>query len=221
MKDKLFKYIPVILSVLALFVSIMSYRQSKEVHNYNVQHDMLLDTPSLTEKVDSNQVVWKLNKDNTELQYMRIWLPSKLSELPIDVMTKPLTIQRHNLEPIVQEYVKSNIEGKDSSAIVGEIALPVVVDYSAIISGFPYTLRELRNLIFRYYVEDNTTSVNYCNSILIGKCTFPLIDHTSIINWIVPMAEERIQELDKNDIKELLDNELEKQSLEIKAKLNN
>ena len=219
-KNKLIKYVPVILSLIALVVSIMSYRQSQSIHNYNVQHDMLFDTPSLTENVDSTQTIWGLNKDGAELQYMRVWLPSKLSELPIDVMTKPLIIQRHNLEPIARRYVKANIIGNDSMAIVGELALPTVIDYSAIISGFPYTLREFRNLIFRYFVEGNATSVTYCNSILIGKCTFPLIDHSSVINRIVPMTKERIQELDKIDIEELLDNELEKQSLDIRAKLN-
>lgn len=145
MKNKLSKYIPVTFSLIALIVSIMSYRQSQAIHKYNVQHDMLLDTPSLTEQVDSSHVVWGLNKDNTELQFMRIWLPHRLSDLPIDVMTKPLTIHRHNLEPIAQKYVNLNITGNDSTAIVGEIAIPTVIDYSAIISGFPYTLRELKN----------------------------------------------------------------------------
>ena len=82
-----------------------------------------------------------------------------------------------------------------------------MIDYSAIVYGFPQTLRENRYLIFDVYCGDHL-KIDYSNSFLINKCGFPLKSHRFYIGPLASSLEGKIIERDREDVLMLLAEQL-------------
>ncbi|WP_290451930.1 hypothetical protein [uncultured Muribaculum sp.] len=89
---KILKFImavlPIIISVIALIISYLSYYTSKQSFEYGISKDMIIHTPAIKEKIDSLELSFNLNNDNSELQGICITLPNSIQEKPIFVNTK-------------------------------------------------------------------------------------------------------------------------------------
>lgn len=175
---KILKFImavlPIIISVIALIISYLSYYTSKQSFEYGISKDMIIHTPAIKEKIDSLELSFNLNNDNSELQGICITLPNSIQEKPIFVNTKPINLSKHYLEQLAKNYLYEFVEAKDSVVIVGTFAIPIIIDYSAIAYGFPQTLRENRLLVFNLHFCDNILDLSFSNTYLISRCGYPL-----------------------------------------------
>ena len=214
---KILKFImavlPIIISVIALIISYLSYYTSKQSFEYGISKDMIIHTPAIKEKIDSLELSFNLNNDNSELQGICITLPNSIQEKPIFVNTKPI-----NLEQLAKNYLYEFVEAKDSVVIVGTFAIPIIIDYSAIVYGFPQTLRENRLLVFNLHFCDNIFDLSFSNTYLISRCGYPLKNHTFYTGVFSSPLEEKIKKQDQIDIQELLKGQLDEITHNFKQK---
>lgn len=59
--------LPIIISIIALFVSYLSYNTSKQSLEYEINKDMMINTPAIEENIDSLELSFSLNNDNSEI----------------------------------------------------------------------------------------------------------------------------------------------------------
>ena len=205
---QLLKWLPIIISTIALVLSFFSFSLSQSVFEYEKNRDSFYNTPALKEIVDSTDISFTLNKDESELQYIEITFPNRITEETILINTKPISIGKIALEIYAQKILDKLITPKDSAVIVGTFSIPVMIDYSVVVHGFPYSLRENRFLIYNLYC-DNYVEVNYSNSVLINRCGKPLKTHYFYNGPFSSPLEEKVERYDKNDVQELLNNQFE------------
>ena len=158
-------WIPTVISIIALIVSCCSYRLSEKVYEYEQNRDQLIYTPAIKEVTDSADILFMLNSENSELQGINITFPSSIRETSISINTKPIRLSKIAVEILAEKIVSSFIVPKDSIVSIGNFFIPVMIDYSAIVYGFPQTLRENRLLIFDMYCGDYLR-ITYSNSYL-------------------------------------------------------
>lgn len=195
------------LSVFALIVSCRSYKLAERISEYEQNRDMLIYTPALKEYIDSTDIEFVLNAENAELQGVNMTFPSSVRETPIVINTKPVKLSKTAVEVLAEEVVRDFIMPKDSFVSFGTFSIPVMIDYSAIVYGFPQTLRENRLLIFDIYCNDYL-EIDYSNSFLIKKCGFPLKSHHFYTGPFASSLEDRIRERDREDVLMLLKEQL-------------
>ena len=201
-------WLPIIISILALVISVLSYFLSKNTFEYEKEVNMFKNTPAIKEEiVDSNTISFTLNSENTELQSVTIAFPSEISDNPISINTKPIQLSKTALETRVQTIINDLIIPKDSCVYFGHFSIPIMIDYSAIVYGFPQSFRENRLLIFNVYC-DKWVDVTYSNSYLIGRYSFPIKTHYIYTGLFAPSLKNRIVEQDNNDVQELLREQL-------------
>ena len=205
---QLLKWLPIIISLLALLLSYFSFSLSQSVFEYEKNRDSFYNTPALKEIVDSTDISFTLNTNESELQYIEIAFPNRITEETILINTKPISIGKIALEIYAQKILDKLITPKDSAVIVGTFSIPVMIDYSVVVHGFPYSLRENRFLIYNLYC-DNYVEVKYSNSVLIDRCGKPLKSHYFYKGPFSASLEEKIANHDKNDVQELLNNQFE------------
>ncbi len=205
---QLLKWLPIIISLVALLLSYFSFSFSQRVFEYEKNRDSFYNTPALKEIVDSTDISFTLNTDESELQYIEITFPNRITEETILINTKPISIGKIALEIYAQKILDKLITPKDSAVIVGTFSIPVMIDYSVVVHGFPYSLRENRFLIYNLYC-DNYVEVNYSNSVLINRCGKPLKTHYFYNGPFSSPLEEKVERYDKNDVQELLNNQFE------------
>lgn len=202
------KWLPIIISIVALLLSYFSFSLSQSVFEYEKNRDSFYNTPALKEIVDSTDISFTLNTDESELQYIEIVFPDRITEETILINTKPILIGKIALEMYAQKILEKLVTPKDSAVIVGTFSIPVMIDYSVIVHGFPYNLRENRFFIYNLYC-DNYVEVKYSNSVLINRCGKPLRSHYFYKGPFSSPLEERIEKHDKKDVQELLSIQLE------------
>lgn len=205
---QLLKWLPIIMSLVALLLSYFSFSLSQSVFEYEKNRDSFYNTPALKEIVDSTDISFTLNTDESELQYIEIAFPNRITEETILIKTKPISIGKIALEIYAQKILDKLITPKDSAVIVGTFSIPVMIDYSVVVHGFPYSLRENRFLIYNLYC-DNYVEVKYSNSVLINRCGKPLKSHYFYTGPFSSPLEEKVERYDKNDVQELLNNQFE------------
>lgn len=199
--------IPTAISIIALIVSCRSYRLSENNYEYEQSRDQLIYTPAIKEVTDSADILFMLNSENSELQGINITFPSSIRETSISINTKPIRLSKIAVEILAEKIVSSFIVPKDSVVSVGNFFIPVMIDYSAIVYGFPQTLRENRLLIFDVYCDDYL-KMTYSNSFLVNRYSFPLKVHTFYTGPFASSLENRIKERDSEDVQILLSEQL-------------
>lgn len=110
----------------------------------------MVHTPAIKENIDSLELSFNLNNDNYEIQSMCITFPCSILEKPILVNTKPIKVNNNYLELLAENYLCEFLENRDSVVVLGTFAIPAIIDYSAIVYGFPQSLRENRFFIFNF-----------------------------------------------------------------------
>ena len=201
------KWGSITLSIIALIISYRSYQLSKYISEYERNRDMFIYTPALRENIDSTDIEFILNAESAESQGITITFPSNIRETPIDINTKPVKLSKTAVEVLAEEVVRDFIMPKDSFVSVGTFSIPVMIDYSAIVYGFPQTLRENRYLIFDVYCDDYL-KIDYSNSFLISKCGFPLKSYRFYTAPFASSLEDRIKARDREDVLMLLKEQL-------------
>lgn len=171
---------------------------------YEIDKDSYLNTPAITEIVDSTFIKFKLNNENSELQSILITFPNDVSTEKIKTAKKPVKISKFVLENLVKDYIDNKIKVKDSVAIVGQVSIPVVFDYSAIVFGFSENLRENRILIFDINYYNNVKEIAFSNSFLIDRLGYPTKRHYFYTGPFSKPLEEKLQIQDSIDIQEML-----------------
>lgn len=209
-----FKFIsivlPIIISIIALVVSILSYQTSKQSYEYGISKDMMIYTPAIKENVDSLNISFALNNENSELQGVSITFPNDILDKQLLINTKPVEISRSYLEMLAKNHLNKFVEVRDSTIIAGIFAIPVIIDYAAIVYGFPQQLRENRLLVFNLHLYDDVRNVTFSNSFLNGRCGYPLRSHTFYTGIFSSSLDEKIKNQDQKDVQELLRSQLEK-----------
>ena len=95
-------------------------------------------------------------------------------------------------------------------------SIPVMIDYSSVVYGFPQSLRENRLLMFNVFCGD-LLKVTYSNSYLINRCTFPLKQHYFYTGLFASSLEGKVRKQDEEDVQELLKEQLEQSLLTLKC----
>lgn len=208
--------LPIIISVIALIISYLSYIHQNRV--LSMELVKIWQFIRQQEKIDSLELSFNLNNDNSELQGICITLPNSIQEKPIFVNTKPINLSKHYLEQLAKNYLYEFVEAKDSVVIVGTFAIPIIIDYSAIVYGFPQTLRENRLLVFNLHFCDNILDLSFSNTYLISRCGYPLKNHTFYTGVFSSPLEGKIKKQDQIDIQELLKGQLDEITHNFKQK---
>lgn len=212
MKNK-FKFtsttLSIFISIIALMISILSYQTSKQSYEYGISKDVMIHTPAIKENVDSLNISFALNNEHSELQEVNITFPNDISDYPLLINTKPIEISKSYLEMLAKNYLNKFVVVKDSIAIVGTFSIPVMIDYSAVVYGFPQQLRENRLLVFNLYFYNNVRNVTFSNSFLSRRSRYPLKSHTFYTGIFSSCLEDKIRKKDQKDVQELLKIQLE------------
>lgn len=210
---KMFKswqtWLPIVLSAVAILISYMSYIISQKAFEYEKDRDIFINTPAIKEDINNEQILFLLNGDNAELQSMSITFPTEIDNEALCINTKPTELSKMALEIRVQNLAEKLFIPQDSLITMGVLSIPVMIDYSAIVYGFPQSLRENRLFIFNIYC-DETVKVSYSNSYLINRCPFPLKSHYFYSRFFSKPLEERVIKQDYEDVQKLLKAQLNK-----------
>jgi len=209
MEQRRINIITIIISILALLVSYGSYRISKQGIDYKIESDSFFNTPAINEKiVDSTIIQFSLN-NQMQLQMLNITFPARLNKHDILLNTKPLELNIEVLEAIAELHFSKLIKGDENSVKVGEIAVPVMIDYSVIAFGGAQNLRENRLLIYELYHDGRNLNLKFKNTFLNSRYGFPIKNQFRFYNpFSGTSKEERIRKQDECDIEELLNNQL-------------
>jgi hypothetical protein len=199
-----FNTLTIVISLIALFFSYLSYQLSKENLEYEKDKDSFLNTPAITEIVDSTFIKFKLNNENSELQSILITFPNDVSVEKIRTAKKPVEISKFILENSVKNYIDNKIKVKDSIAYVGQVSIPVVFDYSAIVFGYAQNLRENRILIFDINYYENVKKIKFSNSFLIDRLGYPIKRHYFFTGPFSKPLKEKLEIQDSIDLQEML-----------------
>ena len=178
------------------------------MYEYEVSRDMLIYTPTIKENVDSIDVSFTLNADNAELQGLTIVFPDEISNYSISINTKPIKLSKARMEILAERFISKYIKPNNSIQSVGTFSIPVMIDYSCIVYGFPQSLRENRFLVFNIFC-DGYLKVSYSNSVLINRCGFPLKQHNFYTGPFSSSLEDKIRKQDWEDVQKLLSKQLE------------
>jgi hypothetical protein len=201
--------LPIIISIIALVISFLSYQTSKQSYDYGVNKDMMIYTPAIKENVDSLNILFFLNNENSELQGISITFPNDITDSPLLLNSKPVELSTFYLETMARNYLSKFVKVRDSTELFGTFAIPVMMDYSAIVYGFPQQLRENRLLVFNFNLYDDITNVTFTNSFLKGRCGYPLKMHYFYTGPFSSPLRSKIKSQDQKDVQELLMNQLE------------
>lgn len=206
---KLISLISAVLSFVAICISIRSCKISQQNLQYNINRNTMIDTPALKEVVDSTSIAFSLNGDNAILQGLCVYFPSEVEKSPYAINFKPFCIHKNYLERMVENYLYKFVKSQDSLIIVGTWALPVMIDYSAIVYGFPYELRENRTFVFTFVIDSDLIKVNFSNTCLVQRCSYPLKKHWFYYGPFSSSLVDKVNNQDKYDIQEMLQRQLE------------
>jgi hypothetical protein len=207
MKINWFNIITIIISIIALVISYLSWSVSKQSLDYEISKDSVINTPAIKEIIDSTKITYKLN-NTSELQNLNIIFPKSISDENININTKPLELYKNPIESLAKIYLRNKLSLKDSTAIVGTFSIPVMMRYSVIVYGQPHILRENRLLVFKIHYYDDIESVEYSNSFLINRAGYPLLRHYYFTGPFAEPLDKKIQNQDLIDVQELLENQL-------------
>ena len=196
-----------VFSILALIISIRSCDISKDTLNYTKTIEAFKLTPGLLVECDTIDVKFDLT-NQAVLQGLRIVFPDKVTSNFLDLKTKPYNISQYILSSKVKDYIESKIQISDSIAVIGNINIPVIVNYSAMVNGSSQYLRENRVLIFDVHFEKNLSKITLNSSYLISKVGYPIKEVSYWYNPFGKSKEEKVLEQDNLDVKNLLDEQL-------------
>lgn len=199
-----FNIVTLCFSLLAIFISYFSYEITKQALQFDEAKDSMEKTPAISETTDSVAIYFKSNNPSSELQVLQIDFPDSFSQDILSATTKPLQLSRFRIETIARNFLKNNVKSSDSTLMVGQFRLPVMINYNAIVFGQPYDLRENRFLLFSFAFSNDYEKVEFDNSFLIQRCGYPI---KSQFHWKLPWADvpqEKIVKQDHLDVESLL-----------------
>lgn len=198
-----FNILTLLISIIALFVSYQALKISESELLYKIEYDSFLLTPALTESIDSSEIIFSLNNE-AQLQMLNIIFPSNFVESDLKRISKPISFSKPRIENIAYHFLKDKILIQDSIETVGQLALPVMIEYSCIVKGSSQSLRELRYFIFDVFGTDKL-HIEYINSALINRCGYPIKKQN---HWKIPftnLSDEKIMKQDSVDVVNTLD----------------
>ncbi|MFH7002158.1 hypothetical protein [Flavobacterium bizetiae] len=207
MKINSFNIITIIISIVALVISYLSWSVSKQSLDYEIGKDSAINTPAIKEIIDSTKITYKLN-NASELQNLNVTFPKSISDENININTKPIELYKNPIESLAKIYLRNKLSLKDSTSIVGTFSIPVMMSYSVIVYGQPHILRENRLLVFKINYYDNVENVEYSNSFLIKRAGYPLLRHYYFTGPFTEPLGKKVQNQDLIDVQELLESQL-------------
>lgn len=133
-------------------------------------------------------------------------MPSSIWENPIR-LSNPLSLNKWLIEHIAKEYAQNKFKANDSTVLIGNFQIPIVIDYGAIVYGFPHQLRENKALVFLLHADSEDFKVEYSNSILINRIGYPVKPHT--FTYLTKESlQNKIYRQDSIDIQDILNSQL-------------
>ena len=182
---------------------------AKEGLEYQKVSDSFFNTPAISEKIiDSTKIQFSLN-NQMELQLLNITFPTDLNQSDILLNTKPLELNIDLLENIAESYFYKLIISEENIIKIGDVAIPVMLDYSVVGFGVAQNLRENRLLVFQLFHDGNTLNVSFKNTLLNSRYGYPIKRQIHFYNPFCGITrEERIAKRDRLDVEELLNKQL-------------
>lgn len=196
--------LPIIISALALIVSVVSLVYARRDSIYTEHKDSMIITPAIAEYLDGDEIVFTLNNENSRLQALRIIFPKAVSDEELVMNTIPVSLYKRRIESLAENYFDKQIPARDSAVTFGTGVIPVMLEYEAVVYGFLQRLRENRNFIF-LISKDQKISASFTNTALIRRCGYPIKRQ---IYWRFSKTDEKIVNQDRKDIEILLDKQL-------------
>jgi hypothetical protein len=213
MKKNWFNATTLAISIIALIFSYLSWQISKQSFEYGVEKDSMMNTPALQETIDSLSINFSLNS-GADLQMLSIIFPKEVSKHAIIIAAKPMRLVPEILENIAKQYLRDKVKINDSIAIVGTVAIPVMINYSAVVFGDSQDFRENRTLVFEIHYYENVENVHFKNTYLISRCGFPLKRHYFYNGPFSGSVSEKIYRQDSIDVQDLLNQQLKFSNME-------
>lgn len=102
-------FLSLVFSLLAIVVSYWSYRAARQSLEFEEEKSSFEARPALTESLDSVYVHFSSNNENSELQFLQINFPDSFSDRLITLNTRPLKVNKFELELLAMNYLKQKI----------------------------------------------------------------------------------------------------------------
>lgn len=210
MERYILRYLPIVISIIAIGISIRSCHVSEEALNYQKYRDNIEKIPILVESTDSINIAFGLNQGNDFLQGIALHAPQEFKSLSFQRKGRPLKFPRKIFELAIENFFAEKIVPEDSICVVIDFSLPVFVDYITVIDGTNQILREFRSLDFTVVIEKRTQSAIYNGSRFIERCPIPLVPDriSSLIPPDTYFSDSTIYLRDQKSLSEFLSSKL-------------
>lgn len=196
------------LSISALIFSYLSWDVSIQSFNYVAKRDSIINPPEIREYIDSTKISFSLNNYSAEIQNLTIVFPKIITDKVTRIISKPIELQKITLEKLVKNYLRKKLKNPDATEIEGTFSIPVMMNYSAIVYGQHYSLRENRLLMFHYHYKNSVTNISYSNTIIGNRCGYPLRLHYFFVVPFGESLEKKVEKQDSIDVQEHLEKQL-------------
>lgn len=205
MKKKRLDIISIVISFIAVLIAYLGYRNSRDA--LELEKDRLIreKSPGLVLNNDSGNINFEVDKENARLQTIILKFPDSIKVSPLLAYGIEKKFNIKVIEEVVLAYFDKRILKKDSFAIVGELRIPIVVDYEVVIDRESKLFREDHFLVFIISSESDKVSIVFDHSVFNFKLGIPLQSHNFFKVPFTEFPEEKIRKTDIQDLKEYLD----------------
>lgn len=200
-------FLGIFISIFALVFSYLSWDISKQSYNYNLEKDSLINIPEIRQSVDSTKIYFSLN-NSAEMQNLKIVFPKTVTNEVVIIKSEPFELNKISIEKLAKKYIGRKLKIDDATEIEGTSSIPVMMNYSAIVYGEQYVLRENRLLMFHFHYHDTILDVRYVDSYEGNRCKYPLRQHYFFRIPFSESLDERIEKQDSIDVQENLEKQL-------------
>ena len=200
-------FLAIIISVSALVLSYLSWDISKQSYNYEVEKDSLINIPEIRQAVDSTKIYFSLN-NSAEMQNLTIVFPKTVTSEVIAIESEPIELNKIIIEKLAKKYIGKKLKIDDATEIEGTNSIPVMMNYSAIVYGQRYLLRENRLLMFHFHYHNTILDVRYVDSYEGNRCGYPLRQHYFFRIPFSKSLNNKVEKQDSTDVQEHLEKQL-------------
>lgn len=223
--DLIFKVAPIIISIIAIVVSVYSYSLQSTRNQIMIEKHLDDLSPTIKCRIDTaeNRIIFESIEDNRVVQGGTIVFPASITEEIFNYSENDF-LNKNQIESIINKYVetKINLSSKKGTESLVKLPIPIIHNYNASAKGKVLDLRNLSMLIYLISVSDDgqVTGYEIDNIYLDQKVGIPIKSHLFMKNPFksdVPWG--KVLRQDSIDVREILEQRLEYSVSDIRNRL--
>jgi len=226
-KDNIiFKVLPIIISIVALVISIYSYRVQSTRNEIMIEKYFDDLSPTIKCKIDTstNEIIFRSVETNKIIQGGVLVFPASITK-KIYTYNDEESIKKEDLEQAIKTYVenKLNLISKEGFATVIKLPIPIIHNYNVSTKGKVLDLRNLSWVMYSLSVDDKGKIRGWEieNIYVIQLMGIPIKTHVFFHNpFNSSSLWDKVTRQDSLDVREILEKQLELRLEDIKNTLD-